>query len=363
MIQSSLKKPGKMPALKIAATVAFVAVVLGRATEAQDLTFALFERYLDSLRQESAIPGLSAAIVQNGRVAWERGFGYRDVESSSHAEPDTPYPIVDLAQTFASTLLLQQCFERRDLELDDRMIRWAPNYTDSSTTVGQILSHASPSGGFKYDPSRYAALTEVVQQCASQVYRKIVAQEVLDLVGMSDSVPGQHLAEPSPADRRLFDQAALDRYAAVVRRMAIPYRVDSRGRPTRSDYSTRFMDASTGLISTVRDLARYDAALDDGFFISRETLAMAWTNAPSATGATLPTGRGWFVQAYNGERIVWHFGEAKDAFSSLIVKIPGRRLTLVLLANSDGLSAPSALGAGDVVTSLFARLFLRLFIG
>jgi hypothetical protein len=42
--------------------------------------------------------------------------------------------------------------------------------------------------------------------------------------------------------------------------------------------------------------------------------------------------------------------------------VPGRGLTLILLANSDDLSAPYSLHNGDVTTSLFAQLFLRLFL-
>jgi hypothetical protein len=38
-------------------------------------------------------------------------------------------------------------------------------------------------------------------------------------------------------------------------------------------------------------------------------------------------------------------------------------VTLILLANSDGLSAPFSLQEGDVTVSLFARAFLRLFVG
>jgi hypothetical protein len=44
------------------------------------------------------------------------------------------------------------------------------------------------------------------------------------------------------------------------------------------------------------------------------------------------------------------------------VKAPKRGLTLILLANSDGLSAPFSLEAGDVTKSIFARTFLRTFI-
>jgi len=48
-------------------------------------------------------------------------------------------------------------------------------------------------------------------------------------------------------------------------------------------------------------------------------------------------------------------------YSSLILKLPAKRLTLVLLANSDGLCSPFDLSTGDVTKSLFALVFLRLF--
>jgi len=44
------------------------------------------------------------------------------------------------------------------------------------------------------------------------------------------------------------------------------------------------------------------------------------------------------------------------------LKLPERKLTLLLLANSDGLSAPFSLGAGDVTRSAFAGSFLRIFV-
>ena len=50
-----------------------------------------------------------------------------------------------------------------------------------------------------------------------------------------------------------------------------------------------------------------------------------------------------------------------DAYSALLVKLPTRGLTLILLANSDALS-PDALEDGDVMASIFARTFLRLYV-
>ena len=138
-----------------------------------------------------------------------------------------------------------------------------------------------------------------------------------------------------------------------------PLKVDSRGRPTRSSAPGGTLTASTGVVSTVRDLARFDAALGDGVLLESGTLSRAW----EPVGA-MPTGLGWFVQRHNGERVVWHFGLARDAYSSLIVKVPGRDLTLILLANSDGLAGPPYnLSDGSVSSNLFASLFLQLFVG
>ena len=87
---------------------------------------------------------------------------------------------------------------------------------------------------------------------------------------------------------------------------------------------------------------------------------MAWTPARTRTGETLPYALGWFVQTYRGERLVWHYGYWPGSFSALYLKIPRRRRTLFLLANSDGLSQPfPSLGKGDVTESAFAAVFLN----
>ena len=93
--------------------------------------------------------------------------------------------------------------------------------------------------------------------------------------------------------------------------------------------------------------------------LSPQTRQAAWTNV-TAGGLPLPTGLGWFVQNVDGQAVVWQFGLVKDAWSSLILKVPARDITFILLANSDGLSAPFALENGDITTSPYAKIFLKL---
>lgn len=329
-------------------------VVLGQQTSAQEsLTISLFERYLDALRVESGMPGLSAAIVQNRRLVWDNGFGYQDVERSVRATAITPYPIEDLSQTLASTLLLQRCLDAGRISLDDRVRRWISGYPEDSTTIGQLLRHSSPSGAFKYDTGRYSSVSTVVEQCAGLRYPRGITDEILDRLGMADSVPSHDFSDI----HSILTDSLLARYSRTLQRLALPYRVDSSRRPVRSEYKPQRVNGSTGVVSTARDLARFDIALSAGDLALTETLEMAWN-----TTGSLPTGLGWFVQRYNGEKVVWHFGLAKDAYSSLVLKVPARGLTLILLANSDGLSAPYSLENGDVTRSLFAQLFLKLFL-
>jgi len=348
--------------LSIATAVLLGTLVFGQRTDAQTLTFSLFERYLDAFRLEAGIPGMSATVVQNGVVLWEHGFGRRDIEAALPATPDTPYLIGGLSQAFGATLLLRKCVDEGIANLNDPVSRLIPSYPEPQTTLNQLLSHTAPGGGsYQYSPGRFAALTPAIEACTAVPYRALVAFELFDRFAMLDSAPDQVMATPTAQDTDWFDTGRLMHYAQVIGRMATPYRIAS-GRAQRNvDMPPHRADSSDGIISSVRDLARFDSALGANVLLAPATRTMAWTQA-FAGSTPLPTGLGWFVQNYNGEPIVWQFGLIRGSHSSLIVKAPNRGLTFIILANSDGLSAPFALESGDVRASLFATLFLRMFV-
>ena len=338
-------------------------VVFAQRTEAQGLTFAIFERYLESFRVEAGIPGLSALVIQNSVVVWERGLGRRDVESGAPALPDTPYLVGGLSQTFGATLPLRKCVDQWGAQFDDPVALRNAAYPEPLTTLRQLLSHTAPGGaGYLYSASRYAALTPVIERCAQAPYAVVLSSEIFDRFAMLDSSPDQVLATlPTGADAGLFDAGHLARYADVAARMATPYRITS-GRPQRNnDIPVRRVTASGGIISSARDLARFDNVLLSTALLAAATRTEAWTQS-LANGTPLPTGLGWFVQNYHGEPIIWQFGMIRGGHSALIVKAPNRGMTFIALANSDGLTAPFALESGDVTTSPFATLFLRLFL-
>ncbi len=318
------------------------------------LTLGLFERYVDALRLEFGLPGLTVAVVEDGRV-WERAFGSSDVGANIAATPATPFPVMGLTQTISSVLVLDRCVESGRAELGDRVVRWTP-FADASTTVRNLLTHTSGNGGYRFDLSRYAVLADVAAECVNEEFDSLLAEDILDRFSMIDSVPGRDVLDA--ARRTRFSSSQLDRYSNALGRMALPYRLDARKSPSRSDYAASGISASTGLIASARDLARFDTALmDEGVLLTDQSLTLSWNSAPGTS-----TGLGWFVQTYNGQRIAWQFGLAPDAYSSLVVKIPDRRITLILLANADGLTSGLSTQTPDVTQSVFARTFLRLFI-
>ena len=77
----------------------------------------LLDTYLESLRQQAGIPGMSAAVVRDGVIVWEKGYGFQNVTARVRATPDTPYVVGDVSGTLAAVLLLQ-CVEQRRLDLD-----------------------------------------------------------------------------------------------------------------------------------------------------------------------------------------------------------------------------------------------------
>jgi CubicO group peptidase (beta-lactamase class C family) len=323
------------------------------------------EHYLEALRQQAGIPGMSAAVVQDGEIVWERGFGFQNVEARIRATPDTPYYVGGLSQSFAAVLLLQ-CVEQRRIYLDDPVRRYGLTLPEENATLRHVLSHTSagnPGGAYKLSLERYAQLASVMEWCAPQPYRKSVAHRLLERLAMRDSVPGSDLENREVVPEGLFDSDTLDRYASVLSRVAVPYKSEGRNRAVRADLpAPEGITAASGLITTVRDLAQFEIAMDSGVLLLDETRESAWSAVGVSEGAGSPAGLGWFVQQYRDERVVWQYGLVPNGYSSMIVKLPSRGITFILLANSTGLAGPFDLPAGDVTRSLFATLFLRLFI-
>lgn len=344
--------------------IAVGALLLATAPmRAEELVYARFADYLEALRVQIGIPGLSAAIVGRSDVLWERGFGYQDVARSVPMRPDTPVQLDGLTQTLTAATILR-CSEENRLRLDDTLGNFSKGLPDPGATIRQVLSHTSgpaAAPAFLYRPERIDALAGAVKACEGDSYRETISN-LLERLSMTSSVPGMDVVGLVAPAEGLPTPAEAARYGATLERLAVPYAVDSSRRAVPAQYSASSLTPSTGLVSTVHDYAHFDVALRGGILVRPETLAEAWRVPADAAGRPLPHGLGWFVQAYNSDTVVWQFGTGGDTgSSSMVVTLPARGVSLVLAANSAGLVKSFPLDKGDVTTSPFARIFLALF--
>jgi CubicO group peptidase (beta-lactamase class C family) len=316
-----------------------------------------FERDADEIRNALHIPGMSAAILENQKVLWTRGFGYADLENKVPATPDTLYSVASVTKTFGSTLLMQ-LVEKGQVALDEPVARYppsryAPAITDKRVQIRHILSHTSagtPGQEFSYNGALYDAITSVIEKKYRAPFADVITRQILDPLQMTGTVPGHNVIDNPELARR---------YAPALARFAKPYAFYGNGEIVAATYPSKDIGTSAGLLSTVRDFAKYDAAIDRHVLLQPKTQELAWTPFVSNAGKPLPYGLGWFVGDYRGERLVWHSGNWGSGFSALYVKVPARNLSMILLANSEALSDPFWV-PGE--TNPFVCSFLRHFV-
>lgn len=329
----------------------------------RDQFFSLFGAYMETLRLQAGIPGMAGAIIGDTDLLWQQPFGQIDIGAHVATRTDTPFHFDGLTQIVTATMVLE-CVEQGRVDLDTRIGIYAPNSPDANATVGQVLTHTSGTPGsltFSYNTARLDALKFVVETCSRRTFRQAF-RNTIERLGMMASVPGPDAAQSDLDNGDTALPATAERYTQLFDRLAPPYSVNAAGVATSAQYSVKTLGAGSGLISTVLDFAKFDLALKQGILLRGDTLNAAWQRPVNADGQTLPHAVGWFVQSYNGEAVVWQYGVQPNASSSLVILLPARNVTLILLANSDGLARPASLAAGDVTVSPFAKVFLGLVV-
>ena len=324
-----------------------------------------FERQVDDLRTLLKIPGMSAVIIKDQKVLWAKGFGFADLENRIPATPDTVFHLASITKTFAATLIMQ-LVEQRKLSLDEPMSHYSTDFKDDSVKIKHIISHTSagpPGERFQYDGNRYDYLTAVIEKKTGKRFGEVVVETFFDPLGMSNSVPYHHIVVDADKWTASLGKEHLDRYKKSLETLAQPYTYYGKGEIIHTDYPyPDFIGAAAGLLSSVRDMANYDIAIDQHAFIKKETQEQAWTPFVSNSGKRLPYGLGWFVMNHHGTRLIWHTGDWGNGFSAFYLKVPEKNLSLIMLANSEALVEHQyAIGevmVDDAVRNVFVCSFL-----
>lgn len=303
--------------------------------------------------RDQSIPGLSVAIVKDGRTVLERGWGTERANRPKAATAATSYQIASISKQFTAAAVLRLAEEGRvrlsdpvtdyvdglpgayrDVTLERLLNHTAgvPNFTEFFREFRRPVSPAQlvdsltkrrltfpPGTAFRYSNSGYYLLGLVIERVTGEAYDTYLQRQFWAPLGMRETeYCGSRDHKPLP------EGWARDRRGGAVR--AAPW-----------DPSVLF--AAGSLCSTAGDLARWTVALGEGRVLTPASYREMTTPAASPDPHLRMTyGFGMMVDTTDAGPYLHHDG-AVSGFRAQVAWYPAEHLAVVVLMNQ-GLAAP-----------------------
>ncbi|MBO6526855.1 serine hydrolase [Erythrobacter sp.] len=349
--------------------ILIVPVTGAQASEPED-EFIAFDRFLEEFRKESGTPALSAVIVRDGRIAWEGYYGTYDDEGDLATLPETTYKIASVTKPIAATAILAESASG-ELHLDTSMASdggWMevceffvantpipfmaggedrhgnpvpPMDCRKPTTLSDMLDMRANGDAFVYNPIAFARIDRAILGAGGRDLREIVRHRVATPAGMENTALGWRDPEGG----------------AALRYLAEPFHV-VEGRAIKQPLPDDDFRAAAGIIAGPRALAAFDIAFDSGVLIPS---AMIRDLVDAEIGPLGDYRAGWFLEDWNGQRLLWHSGWNEKKGSALYLKVPEKRLSLIVLANTEAIWWGNSVVKAEIVESAIALRFLEEF--
>lgn len=305
-------------------------------------------------------PGCAVAVSRDGTVLYARGYGMANLEASLPNGPDTVFDVGSVSKQFTAMAVLLLVDDGK-LGLDDDIRRYLPEIPDygSTVTVRHLLQHTSglrnytdlfdlvgvpevsltttrdaldlvarqrganfrPGQEFLYSDTNYFLAGEIVHRVSGQSLRDFAQARIFGPLGMTQT-------------------RFSDRPREIVPRRAIGYE------PTPSgylNYQSNFEQVGDGsVLTTVRDLARWQGNFDQPKVGSPRVMELMTTPGRLASGAPTPYGMGVFVDDYRGLPWLHHDGEWVG-YRAALSRFPTEHLSVAVTCNTIGAIEPMAL--------------------
>jgi CubicO group peptidase (beta-lactamase class C family) len=330
---------------------------------------------VERVRSQFDVPGIAVAVVKDGQVVLERGYGVRELGKPAPVQADTLFAIASNTKAFTATSL-NLLAEQGRLKMDDRVIDHLPGfrmsdpYVTGEMRIRDLLSHRSglslgagdllfwPTTGYSnqevvqrlakvplkagfrdryaYDNILYAVAQQVIEQVSGQSYADFLQQHIFTPVGMDGTrYNADHL---KPGDNAAVGHAKYD--FSTLRTVAPLTWSNNAG--------------AGGIYSSVHDMARWmnvqlaHGTLENGqaLFSAKSQQGMWQMITPQAVpepsvpqlAAAKPNfagyGEGWSLSDYRGQKLVWHTG-GWPGMVSRVTLVPEQKLGIVVLTNQE----------------------------
>ena len=321
------------------------------------------DQYAEAQLKRFNVPGLSLAVVKNGKVIKAKGYGLANVELNVPATPNTVYQWASVTKQFTAAATLLLADENR-LKLEERISVYLTNTPAawSNVTVRQLLNHTS---GIK----SYTGLPNFFKDIRKDFGKEELIGLVRDLPlefepgarwaynntgyfllgliieGVSGRSYGDFLQERifAPLDMKT---ARVNEQFLIITNRATGYASVSNRWSTSEFVSPTHPYSAGVLIGTVFDLAKWDAALYGDRLLSAANRESMWTPTRLNNGKKRDYGLGWEVGALRGHRYVGH-GGGIHGFSTYILRLLDDKLTVIALMNGGGNPSTVARGVAN----------------
>ena len=311
------------------------------------------DTFVEQMMAEKHIPGLTLAVVQDGKLIKTQGYGYLNRDLNVHARPSSVFPIASVSKPFTATAIML-LVQAGQIELDAPISTYlsdTPAHWEN-ITVRHLLTHT-------------AGLSESVYANRLRTIRTLSGFQTQASKAPLDFPPGEAWAYSNTGynlaariietvsgqpfetfmESRIFKPVGMDSTDVVRDSYDFSNRATGyfwNGRQLQPHPFDRLLSAKLvpvvygegSMTSAVTDLARWETALQKGELLAPEFQAEMQQPVVMNSDRQFKYGLGWFIDSVNGHRMVSHGGNIWG-FSTSIARFPDDRLTVILLANKD----------------------------
>jgi CubicO group peptidase (beta-lactamase class C family) len=347
------------------------------------------ERIFQGLTDNQS-PGFAVLVRENGRTAFERGYGVRDLRSRRAIDSHTNFRLASCTKQFTAMAIMLLVHDGK-LRYEERLTDVFPEFPDygRAITIRNLLNHTSglpdyeslmeeaSNGRVQWSEDHQIHDGDVLRLLEAQKIGKFSPGTQWSYSNSGYVVLGLIVAKasgesfPEFLHDRIFGPLGMNHTVAFVNgRNQVPDRAYGFSRDgdrfVQTDQSaTSATLGDGGVYSNLEDLSKWD----DG--LAHHTLLTASEMQPALTPAKVPDGSipnwasdpgdadpqagkpvlygfGWFLDDYQGERRMWHYGET-TGFRTAIERFTKNNLTIVILSNRSDLDpGPLALRVEDL---------------
>jgi CubicO group peptidase (beta-lactamase class C family) len=330
--------------------VALVLVVAPQPVAQEDR----IDIFIKSEIQRQNIPGLSLAVVKEGQVVKAGGYGVANIDVKAPATPETIYKIASVSQQFiASGIML--LVQEKQIGLDDSIRKYLKGSPDEwkPITIRHLLTHTSglmrDAPGF--DQSKVQLDVELIKTAYSLPLRFAPGDRwefsnlgYFLLAEVMKKVSNRHWAEY--LGEKVFKPAGMTMTYTTNTAVPLPTRAQgySDGHRLLVAPDWRALRPSGAFLSTVVDLAKWDAALYTDTILTESSRRQMWTPVTLNNGKSHPYGFGWEFVSFRDRRLVYHSGRV-PGFRAQFARFADDKMTIIVLMNLDDVD-PDAIVRG-----------------